>query len=253
MPDHVLPGSHCVDTPWDDREVFDLRSLTRALAALVALTAGAGGLVEAARSAIDRPATVDEWAVRGDAFPVGEAERPTTTPYGLPVADVEAASWADTHSTYPATDIFVGCGATLVSPVWGTVLEVRRVDSYDPAVDDPATRGGRSVSILGWDGVRYYLAHFDTIEPDLAPGDEVSLGQTLGTMGSTGRSSACHLHFSISPPCPGEEWSVRRGVIWPYPYLDAWRRGEQLSPVTEVVEWLAANPTACADAMTQAA
>lgn len=221
----------------------------RVVAVLVTLSATAGGYVDAALSAIDRPATVDEWPVRGEALPVGEPEPPTATPYGLPVADAAGAAWGATHSTYPATDIFVGCGATLVSPVWGTVLEVRRIDSYDPAVDNPATRGGRSVSILGWDGVRYYLAHFDTIESDLAPGDEVSLGQKLGTMGDTGRTSACHLHFSISPPCPGTEWSVRRGVIWPAPYLDAWRRGEQRSPVAEVDDWLAANPSACTDAM----
>jgi hypothetical protein len=68
-------------------------------------------------------------------------------------------------------------------------------------------------------------------------------------MGETGRTSACHLHFSISPPCPGKEWSVRRGVIWPYRYLDAWRAGDQLSPVDEVNSWLAANPTACDEAM----
>ena len=229
--------------------MFHLRSLVRIVAVLVTLAASTGGLVDAALSAIDRPATVDEWAVRGTRLPVGDPELPTTTPYGLPVADVDAAGWGDTHSAYPATDIFVGCGAALVSPVWGTVLEVRRVDSYDPAVDNPATRGGRSVSILGLDSVRYYLAHFDTIDPDLAPGDEVSIGRTLGTMGDTGRTSACHLHFSISPPCPGKEWSVRRGVIWPYPYLEAWRRGDQRSPATEVAEWLAANPSACADAM----
>ena len=35
----------------------------------------------------------------------------------------------------------------------------------------------------------------------------------------------------------------------PYPYLDAWRRGEQRSPVDEVDDWVSANPTACADAM----
>ncbi len=71
-------------------------------------------------------------------------------------------AWADTHSTYPATDIFNnGCGGAIVSPVNGVLLDVRRVNAYDPAVDNPATRGGRSVSILGDDGVRYYLAHFD--------------------------------------------------------------------------------------------
>jgi len=220
--------------------VFDLRLLTRAIAALAAVTALAGGFVEAALSAITDGATANEWAVRGERL---------SPSYGLPVADVDGAGWGDTHSAYPATDVFVGCGAMLVSPVAGTVLEVRRVNSYDPTVDNPATRGGRSVAVLGADGVRYYLAHFDTIVDDLAPGDEVARGQTLGTMGRTGRASACHVHFSISPPCPGKEWSVRRGVVWPYPYLDAWRRGEQRSPVDEVEAWAAAHPTACADAM----
>ena len=162
-------------------------------------------------------------------------EAPTTadngsTPYVVPVADAGAAGWGTTHSEYRATDIFVGCGATIVSPVNGSLLEVRRVNAYDPAVDNPATRGGRSVSILGDDGVRYYLAHFDAIADGLEPGVRVGAGDVLGVMGQTGRASACHTHFGISPPCGGKEWSVRRGVVWPYPYLDAWRDGAQTSP-----------------------
>ncbi len=173
----------------------------------------------------------------------------TTTPYRLPVADVDRAGWGDTHAGYPASDIFVGCGAELVAPVNGTILEVRRVNAWDAATDNPATRGGRSISILADDGVRYYLAHFETIVEPLEPGDPVVAGQPLGTMGMTGRASACHVHFAISPPCPGKEWSVRRGVIWPYPYLNAWERGEQLSPVEETAAWVAANPDACDAAM----
>ena len=222
--------------------------LTRLAASVAVVASLVTGVVQAAIDAIRDPAVVSELADRGDQIAI-DPPGPTTTPYGLPVADAARAGWGTTHSSYPATDIFVGCGATLVAPVNGTVLEVRRVDGYDPAVDNPATRGGKSVSILGDDGVRYYMAHFSTIVDPLAPGDRVEIGQTLGTMGDTGRTSACHLHFSISPPCPGKEWSVRRGVIWPYPYLDAWRRGEQLSPVDEVARWVAANPNACADAM----
>jgi murein DD-endopeptidase MepM/ murein hydrolase activator NlpD len=220
------------------------------VAAVTALLTAVGGAADAVIDAIDDPAVVEAVAERGEQIVVSNVVPPDTTPYGLPVADGAAAGWHDTHTAYPATDVFLGCGAPLVSPVYGTVLEVRRVDGYDPAVDNPATRGGRSVSILGFDGVRYYLAHFDTIVDGLAVGDEVALGQVLGTMGDTGRTSACHLHFSISPPCPGKEWSVRRGVVWPYPYLDAWRRGEQLSPADEVAAWVAANPNACAEAMT---
>jgi murein DD-endopeptidase MepM/ murein hydrolase activator NlpD len=226
--------------------VVDL--FARVVSALSLLWAGAVDVVSEIEAVLDEPAVVEEHAERGEATPIDEPAPPTTTPYGLPVADVDRAAWSDTHSTYPATDIFIGCGATLVSPVHGTVLEVRRVNSYDPAVDDPATRGGRSVAILGFDGVRYYLAHFDTIVDGLEPGDRVALGDVLGTMGDTGRTSACHLHFAISPPCPNTEWAVRRGVVWPYPYLDAWRRGDQVSPAPEVEAWAAANPTACADA-----
>ena len=228
--------------------MFDIPVLVRAVVAAVAVMSGAvDAAVEAVRS-IDLPATVSTPAERGDATQVGDTLPPSITEYVVPVVDVDRAGWGDTHAAYPATDIFLECGATLVSPVSGTVLEVRRVDAWDPATDDPATRGGRSVAVKGWDGVRYYLAHFDSIDPDLAVGDRVEAGDPLGTMGDTGRTSACHLHFSLSPPCPAPEWRVRRGVVWPSPYLDAWRAGEQRTPAAEVAEWLAEHPTACADA-----
>jgi len=38
---------------------------------------------------------------------------------------------------------------------------------------------------------------------------------------------------------------VRRGEIWPWKYLDAWRTGAQTSPVDEVAKAEAANPDAC--------
>jgi len=172
---------------------------------------------------------------------------PTTTPYVVPVADVAAAGWGTTHAGYTATDIFIGCGRQVVSPVDGRVLQVRAVDQWDAAVDNPATRGGRSVAILGDDGVRYYMSHLDTIA--VMVDQRVTAGDPIATVGRTGRSSACHVHFAISPPCPGPEWSVRRGVIWPYPYLDAWKAGNQLSPVAEIDQWLVDHHDGCAAAM----
>ena len=177
------------------------------------------------------------------------APGPATTPHVLPVADVGAAAWGDTHSAYPAADIFVSCGASIVAPVDGVVAESRRENAYDPNVDNPATRGGRSVAIIGDDGVRYYLAHFEAIADGIEAGVRVTAGRALGEMGRTGRASACHVHFGISPPCPGKEWSVRRGVLWPSPYLDAWRAGEQRSPAAEIERWLDEHPDACAAAM----
>jgi murein DD-endopeptidase MepM/ murein hydrolase activator NlpD len=173
--------------------------------------------------------------------------------YTVPVAPGATVGYGGvgSHHDYPAADIFAssGCGTPLVSPVDGRVLEVRTVNLYDPVVDNPALRGGKYVSILGADGVRYYLAHLDTVAGGLAPGQKIGVGAVVGTMGRTGRAGACHVHLGISPPCPGKEWAVRRGVVWPQPYLDAWRRGGTASPAAEVEAWARANPDACAAAM----
>ena len=153
-------------------------------------------------------------------------------------------SYGHRHHDYPATDVF-GCGADVVAPIGGIVQETRLVDPWVPKVNDPATRGGKYVSMLGDDGVRYYFAHLDSVA--VQPGDSVDPGAPLGVMGQTGnaRNSACHTHFGISWPCGTTEWAVRRGEIWPWKYLDAWRDGEQLSPVDEIAATEAANPDAC--------
>ena len=59
---------------------------------------------------VDRAATATQVARRGAAEMIGDAPRPTTTPYGLPVALADGAGWHSTHSTYPATDVFAACG-----------------------------------------------------------------------------------------------------------------------------------------------
>ena len=84
--------------------------------------------------------------------------------------------------------------------------------------------------MIGDDGVRYYFAHLDHV--DVQPGDRVDAGTALGVMGQTGdaRNTVCHTHVGISWPCDHTEWAVRRGEVWPWKYLDAWRKGEQLSP-----------------------
>ena len=153
-------------------------------------------------------------------------------------------SYGRRHSGYPATDVF-GCGANVVAPIGGAVEEIRTTDPWDPKVNDPATRGGKYVSMQGDDGVRYYFAHLDSVA--VKPGDVVDGGAPLGIMGQTGdaRHSVCHTHFGISWPCPNKEWAVRRGEVYPWKYLDSWRKGQQLSPVDEVDAAKAKNPDAC--------
>ncbi len=105
------------------------------------------------------------------------------------------------------------------------------------------------MTILGDDGVRYYMAHFESIVDGIEPGVRVVAGQLIAAIGTTGRSSACHVHLGLSPPCGGTEWAVRRGVIWPKPYLDDWAAGGLSSPRTEIDAWLVANPNACSEAL----
>jgi murein DD-endopeptidase MepM/ murein hydrolase activator NlpD len=169
----------------------------------------------------------------------------------FPVAPGVVAGYARDHHDYPATDIIAACGSQAVAPVTGVVLQVRTDDRYDRRTDNPALRGGRSISILGDDGVRYYGSHYQSIGADIVPGLRVTAGQAIAVVGRSGDavvSGVCHIHFGLSPNCPQTEWSVRRGVIWPWPYLDVWRAGRNRSPAPEIANWLAAHPDACAQA-----
>jgi murein DD-endopeptidase MepM/ murein hydrolase activator NlpD len=132
--------------------------------------------------------------------------------------------------------MFTGRGCAFVAPVAGRVDEVTRADRWDPASDRGADRGGRSVSLVGVDGVRYYGSHLEAVAPGIAPGVTVRAGQLLGRIGNSGsaRVTAVHLHFAISWPTRPGVWWVRRGMIQPAPYLDSWRAGGNLSPVRAV-------------------
>ena len=174
------------------------------------------------------------------AAPVDEVE------HAFPIGVGVNASYAHTHSEYPATDVFADCGTEVHAMATGVVQHVRGVDDYDKKTDNPALRGGKSVSIVGLDGARYYTSHLDRI--DVAVGRPVAAGDVLGTIGLTGDSASCHTHVGISLLCPSIEWSVRRGVIWPWPYLDAWRKGLQKSPVAEIRAWSEGHAEACATA-----
>ena len=156
--------------------------------------------------------------------------------YLFPVADCEA-NYARAHHDYAATDILTKAGCKFVAPIDGVVDEVNRVDTWKSPPNLGITRGGLSVSIIGVDGVRYYGSHLRSIPASIQPGVSVKAGRLLGAIGSTGsaRGTAPHLHFGISWPTPADIWWVRRGEVLPWKYLDAWKKGKDLSPVKEVL------------------
>jgi len=158
--------------------------------------------------------------------------------YTFPV--IGKNSYAHTHHDYPATDIITRCGNKVVAVTSGTILTANRKDVWKASVNAGATRGGLSVSLLGDDGVRYYGSHLSAIDAKIKPGVRVTTGQAIGKTGDSGDASACHLHFGISPPCAkGSDWWIQRGTIYPWPYLDAWRKGTNKSAVAAVAAWKA--------------
>ena len=164
--------------------------------------------------------------------------------YIFPVADC-AVNYARAHHDYAATDILAKKGCKFVSPVNGVIDEVNRVDSWSGKTNLGIDRGGLYVSIIGEDGVRYYGSHLTSVVASIQPGVTVKAGQILGKVGSTGsaRGTAPHLHFGISWPTPTQAnvWWVRRGVVLPWKYLDAWKAGKDLSPAKAVAAALKKN------------
>jgi hypothetical protein len=64
----------------------------------------------------------------------------------------------------------------------------------------------------------------------------------MAKVGRTGDASACHEHFGLSPVCARTaDWWTRRGVIWPWSYLDAWKAGTMKSPLAEITAWQQTN------------
>ncbi|MFC4069158.1 M23 family metallopeptidase [Actinoplanes subglobosus] len=187
---------------------------------------------QAPAAAVAAPA---EQAVTADVELVAAA---TKVKYVFPVK-AKNASYHKTHSGYPATDIFAACGKPFVATTSGVVLEVSRVDKYKKGKPDGPYNGGKFVSILGDDGVRYYGSHLSSLTTGIKKGVRVKAGQQLGKVGKTGNSSGvCHLHYGISPACKKTgDWKVRRGVVWPASYLTSWRKGNQKSPVKAVKAW----------------
>ena len=94
---------------------------------------------------------------------------PASVAHHYPIdLSINSSFTPEAHASYRATDIFSsdGCGTPLLAPVTGTVDEVQQ-NTYDRATDDPAARGGNAVAILGDDGVRYYMAHFQAVDPSI--------------------------------------------------------------------------------------
>jgi peptidoglycan LD-endopeptidase LytH len=250
-PDEPITGTADAPRWWQDGRVraLGIRLGATALCALLAAGCSAASKTSARPSATKSAgptasASLSAAPLASTAPPSPSASTATSPGARRYVFPVDGrTNYEHTHHDYPATDIFAPCGTVVRAVTAGVVLEVSREDRFDPANPQGADKGGLSVSILGDDGVRYYGSHFSAIDQSVQPGVRVAPGTRLGLVGHTGNASGiCHLHFGLSPVCGRTgDWWIRRGVLYPWPYLDAWKAGTARSPAPDVEQWRAAH------------
>ena len=125
-----------------------------------------------------------------------------------------------------------------------TIMFAESARVHRARIDDPRVR------VLS-DGVNRGLCarlnQIASLANGIDVGAPVLAGDPVGIVGETGDASACHVHFGISFPCENDEWWVRRGLVWPWPYLDAWKSGLDVSPIDEVTAFMSDHPDVCQD------
>ncbi|RCG32883.1 M23 family peptidase [Sphaerisporangium album] len=156
--------------------------------------------------------------------------------YAFPVKGCRV-SYARQQLVLPKSTIWAGKGCAFVAPVGGVVHEVNASNRWTASTDHGADREGRFVSIIGDDGVRYLGGHLDAVAQGIRPGVRVSAGQVLGQVGDSGnaKGQGTNLYFALSWSTSSKYWWVRRGMVDPWTYLDAWLSGNPtLSPAARV-------------------
>ena len=112
--------------------------------------------------------------------------------------------------THQGHDVMARCGTPLVAARGGRV----RFSGYHGAAGNYLVIDGK--------GTGFDTAYMHLLRPSLLRvGDQVRTGQPIGLVGSTGSSTACHLHFEIWT-APG--WYEGGSPIDPLPYLLKWDR-----------------------------
>jgi len=156
------------------------------------------------------PAVTAQLSTGGYVFPVyGPASYGDT--FGAPRGDV-SGGW------HHGEDIFAPLATPLLAVSSGSIFSVGWND-------------------IGWwrlwlrddSGNEFYYAHLSAYSPLAVNGRRVKAGDVLGFMGKTGDAefSPVHLHFEIHPVsllARGYD-----GAVAPYPFLNAWRRAQDVS------------------------
>lgn len=156
------------------------------------------------------PEVTAQLSSRGYVFPVyGPASFGDT--FGSPRADVPGG-W------HHGEDIFAPLATPLLAVADGTVFSVGWNDI-----------GGWRLWLRDRLGNEFYYAHLSAYSPLAVNGRQVKAGDVLGFMGKTGDAefTPVHVHFEIHPVSLLDRGYD--GAVAPYPFLNAWRRAEDVS------------------------
>ena len=143
--------------------------------------------------------------------------------YAWPAPSVHIVSQGYIPRTHRAIDIAGKLGDAIVAARDGTVIYAltgcENVNGLETGILCGARTGcskksrenhplegfcnygfGNGVVLRHGDGAYTVYAHLCYVEPSLRRGSRVAQGQYLGDMGSSGRSTGVHLHFSVTEP-----------------------------------------------------
>jgi LysM repeat protein len=145
----------------------------------VALTVGSEIVIPGGE--ITAPPVVSSGARRATAASSGLKD--ATGYYSKPVAGVRSQSL---HG-YNAVDLAAPCGAPIYAAASGTVI-VSKAYGWNGGY-------GNYIVITHANGTQTLYAHESSVW--VSSGEYVTQGQGIGTVGSTGRSTGCHVHFEV--------------------------------------------------------
>ena len=108
---------------------------------------------------------------------------PVTSPYGMRVHPIFGY-----YGLHDGTDFAGACGSPMYAPADGRVIQAYYQTAYGNriVIDHGFQRGVGLATIFN------HATHYV-----VGVGDQVSRGQVVGYMGSTGWSTGCHLHFTV--------------------------------------------------------
>lgn len=184
--------------------------LARQVAEAEAAAAAAAAQAEAERRAAEAQAAADRAAAQaaagnsGGGAPAPVYVAPAPAP--VVVSPVSGSGWtnpasgrissgfgprptrptAGVNPFHSGTDIAAGCGSSIRAANSGTVIASTYLGTY-----------GNWILIDNGNGIQTGYAHIQDGGRLVGVGAQVSAGQTIALVGSTGASTGCHLHFEV--------------------------------------------------------